>query len=47
MSRERRAWLITFIVCAVGIAVYLAARWMMLPLVDQSRSSEPPAVRII
>lgn len=47
MSRERRAWLITFIVCAVGIAGYLAARWMMLPLVDQSRSSEPPAVRII
>lgn len=47
MSREQRAWLIALVLCAAGIAGYLAAQWLLLPFVDQTRASEPPAVRII
>lgn len=47
MSREQRAWLIALVLCLAGIAGYLAAQLLLLPLVDQTRASEPPAVRII
>ena len=47
MNREQRAWLIALVLCVAGIAGYLAAQWLLLPLVNQTRASEPPAVRII
>lgn len=39
--------LIACLLCAVGVVGDLVARWTILPLVDASKSPEPPAVRII
>jgi UPF0755 protein len=47
MKRAPAVLLIASVLCIAGAVGYQAARWMMLPLVDQSSSPEPPAVRII